>query len=143
MGADQGPGGLGSRVRVLRQGGGKSVPKAPPSPAQPIPPAHLLPQPAPLPEWAVRWGLRVAGGGPRWGVRGGGPLAHRTSTPGLSCPSSPVPPGPSSDEERNLGYGDGEDVWGNTLDPSPASATTDIAHGSEPSMSHYHSRHQP
>lgn len=56
-------------------------------------------------EWAVRWGLRVAGGGPRWGVRGGGPLAHRTSTPGLSWPSSPVPPGPSSDGERNLGLG--------------------------------------
>lgn len=44
MGVDQGPGGLGSRVRVLRQGGGKSVPKATPSPAQPIPPAHLLPR---------------------------------------------------------------------------------------------------
>ena len=101
--ADQAAEGVGSRVRVLRQGEGKSAFKGPP----PLPthiPACLLSQPAPLPEWAVRWGLRVAGGSPRWGVRGGGPLAHRTSTPGLSCPSSPVPPvGPSSDGERNLG----------------------------------------
>lgn len=56
-------------------------------------------------ERAVRWGLQVAGGAPGRGVRGGGPLAHRTSTPGLSCPSSPTPPEPSSDGDRNLGLG--------------------------------------
>lgn len=110
MGAGQVLGEVGSRVRVLRQGGEKSAPKAPPSCPTPTS-AHLPLQPAPLPEWAVRWELRGAGGGPRWGVRGGGPLAHRTSTPGLSCPSSPVPPGPSSDGERNLGFGDREGGW--------------------------------
>lgn len=44
MGADQAPGALGSRVRVLRQGGGKISPQRPPHP--PHTPAHLLPKPA-------------------------------------------------------------------------------------------------
>ena len=107
--------GAGFQSEGSEMGWGKSAPKTPlplPHPTS----AHPPPQPALSPEWAVRWGLRVAGGGPRWGVRGGGPLAHRTSTPGLSCPSSPVPPGPSSDGERNLGFGEREGGWGNTLD---------------------------
>ena len=107
--------GAGFQSEGSEMGWGRSAPKAP----LPQPRPYLCPpptQPTLLPEWAVRWGLRVAGGGPRWGVRGGGPLAHRTSTPGLSCPSSPVPPGPSSDGERNLGFGDREGRWGNPLD---------------------------
>lgn len=143
MGAGQAPGGLGSRVRVLRWVGENQPLKFPT-------PAHPPPQPVPLPEWAVRWGLRVAGGGPRWGVRGGGPLAHRTSTPGLSCPSSTVPPGPSSDGERNLGFGDRRGVWGThemnlggghpAIHPQPLTLLMAL---SIPMMSHHHSSLPP